>query len=347
MMTPRRAFSVLELSVALAMAGIIAIAAASLFPPIYRIVRQTDGTAALNAGAAAIDDHLRVLIRNLGGGSLHPGNLIAVKSNTGAGASDELVIVRAVGNGVFASSVTGGAGAPNLIFNAVTAEAGVPQCPLIALTADPDPYLNAVTLFGSQTPVALLIGDDVFLYEVDGAGLVIDTVPFQRCNVTLTLAAGWSPPSSVVGNVALFPVRVEHVHMVGTVIPAPLVVKTRTPNTRELSDPIGVISPPPAELWPEVFDFQVQLGFDANDNGIIASSEWDLATGCASGWPACLTKPRLEMRAVRFGVVLGALSRRDGVTSTAHVFSQPDVSSTTHTLRPLHATVMLRNGANQ
>jgi prepilin-type N-terminal cleavage/methylation domain-containing protein len=114
-------FSLIELAIGLAISSIVAAAATSVFSPLLRTIKQTDDIATLNSGTAHVDDYLRTLTRNLGGGALHPGDLITVLNGadaTGTVRADRLIIARALGSGVYASAASGSGASLTLSFSA-------------------------------------------------------------------------------------------------------------------------------------------------------------------------------------------------------------------------------------
>jgi prepilin-type N-terminal cleavage/methylation domain-containing protein len=354
-------FSLIELAIGLAISSIVAAAATSVFSPLLRTIKQTDDIATLNSGTAHVDDYLRTLTRNLGGGALHPGDLITVLNGadaTGTVRADRLIIARALGSGVYASAASGSGASLTLSFSAVTAEAGGPQCPLTSVpmvSAQPS-YDEAITFFGIGTPVLVLSPDRAAIYRGTSA-LTIDSVEssatFQDCSYTVALDALYAHASiAPTSTLALFPLRIERIGLADHALPAPLKIDVFSAAQFDVGS-ATTLSESATELWPAVFDFQAQLGFDLPPgDGLIASEEWAFkGTQTCPAWPTCLPAmvggaTTRHLRAFRFGVLLGALRRTpDHNGSAQHLFNELPVSSSSYVQRAVTGQVTLRNGA--
>jgi prepilin-type N-terminal cleavage/methylation domain-containing protein len=369
MMTPQclptmsaRAFTLLEAMVALSIAGIVAVTAASVFTPLTRSMKLSERQSQLNAAAHLIDDHLRMLLRNLGGGALDPGHLVYVHSSAdvyGDVKADRLIISRALANGVMANAATppeGGASI-TLNFTRVTAEGGGVQCPLTSVPSDAGVmnYAEALTFYGVDTPVLLLSGDRAAAYVVTSALNIVGGAPtsptFQDCSLTVGLDSMFNQePLAAAGPVAIFPARRELVYLDGPSLPAELVLHTITPIQSLVGAPVE-LNTTRAVMWHRAFDFQIHLGLDAAPrDGVISDGEWALdgSEGCAA-WPSCLStlvsgaRP-VDLRMARFGAVIGNLAPNPGSAgAVARVLDSVLIERDDHVLRAVSGQTTFRN----
>jgi hypothetical protein len=341
----------------MAISGVVAASALGVFSALLRTIRTTEAVGALNVASGSIDDHLRLLVRNLGGGALHPGQLVYIQNSANViegRATDRLTLARAVGDGVLADDTSSGGEDIELKFEAVEAEAGAPQCPLTTVPRTLDGlapvYENAVTFFGVGTPVLLVSDGRASIYR-GASALEIERdssdEDFQDCEFRVELDPEFgSDPITIRGDVAIFPLRLESLQLVGQTLPAPLLVTTRS-ATHARVDTATVVQRESLEFWPTAFDFQVQAGFDVGKDGVVGDSEWTFAdrTACTS-WPSCvqgITDDVQDMRQLRYGVVLGAPARPSGMPSTAQLAGSDVVNSTKFHLRALQGRATLRN----
>jgi prepilin-type N-terminal cleavage/methylation domain-containing protein len=332
----RRAFTLLELAVSMAIATIIGAAAVGAGMLLNRIMVDTRKRAVLWDEAKRLEETMLSQLQEAGGDPLRPHESILVENNCGARdgmppcfGADRITITRARPN-VPKCKVTGAGGAVlNVERDAIT---GV--CCLFSNING-----GAVATSPFERVSAVLVRDNGSVQSIN-----LHNASEPPCNVNAPRGQG-NPASLSLGPgtlvavdaVTLYPARQSSV--TGEY---QLIQWTDAPEGAAVGD--GVVDPSEILLVAErVFDFQVALGYDGNpENGeaidlASASDEWFGNAG-GDALPAVITPDQLRMIAV--GIVVGTPSGR---VVGAQVLDGPARSAPGFYMATTRGSVMLRN----
>ena len=295
----RRGFTLLELSVTLAIAGIIAAAAVSATVTIQRSFTAARIRLDQTNDARMVLEHVLDRVRTAGGGRVRPWQAVSVSCSNDslhalpacdAGARQRRLSVLELelrGQGV----VTAASG-PSI---SILAPGG--SCPI-----------SPANGYVGPTPVVLVPPETLLEAHGGASWLTAMCLPTAPCGCTMqTIGRGGVNPVPATGG------AVSSAMFVGGTVArghaATYFIDRRTLMLHKDFDNVGLAAK--ASLAPEVVGFDIELGYDTDADG-----ELDLFQAT----PAARQMRTLRM--VRVGLAL-AQPARDGITGTATLFGSP------------------------
>jgi prepilin-type N-terminal cleavage/methylation domain-containing protein len=326
----RRAFSLLELLVAVTIASIVVTAATVATVSIYRSTLALEQSSFANEEAKVIVDTLATQVLQVGGGQIRPWS--------------------GVSNGCFVKA-DGTTAAQN---GSTCSGQGGTRLDLVEL-AEVGKQVRLASLTASVATVALLASEACPLTAANGyaaTGVNVVIVPPQEsgagwqqarcvpdastCTCALTPLGG--VPISITGPVAA--TAAGAVMAPGQTLSIEFDAAAHSLFERHDVDDDGVVER--RLLSDRVFDFRVAFGHDAAPEDGIFDGAWHTAIDTRPEGSTARRAPTLRM--ARVGVIVGArVTARDDAGGRASLFGNAPVTSTDYLLRAAETAVTMRN----
>ena len=319
---PKRAFTLIELMVSLAIAGVVFAAASSSVVVVIKTLKKTEKQIQVDLEAKILAEYLSSQLRVIGGGALRPWHGVELEENWNGDGSDRLTVLELASENDSECVITDHNNGAAIKFDRddCCIDNTWSGKHLLVASKGAEKWLS---LF--STGVNISPGASCQIVDPGGNGLG-KSKPTHSAGETPDFTGG-----------TLVAVRVKRYWLDAATHQLKLDISADNANNFETQ-----------VLADNVFDLQFALGYDVvpvdgaiSDTGSV-NDEWlGNATGDILGADGLLNAQEHELRMLQVGVAVGG--KIDGMSGRAQILNGPEHTLSNGLLRTVGATVYLRN----